>query len=189
MWILTIWRKKNAGDIPWFAEILANQSIWTTRYKTRTLFLLLQIWFAKTAWKLPIQQTHFLLQITCASTWTRLSPWTWQQNILLKCWNTTLLCGTQTQRNDNYLKNWQEMWKPDMTVQVHNWQFLLNKWISDPNGLSDSFHLLPETHHRHCPVRIKVTGTISCTVQAIRTAILQISGYVWNILIQCLANK
>jgi len=67
----------------------------TTGFKTCTLFLLLQMWLAKIAWKLPIQRTHFLLQITCASTWTRLSPWTWQQNILLKCWNTTSLCGLQ----------------------------------------------------------------------------------------------
>ena len=54
------------------------------------------------------------------------SPWTWKQNIPLKCHNKTLLCGTQTRRNNNYLKNWQEILKPNMTGHVHNWQFLLN---------------------------------------------------------------
>ena len=177
-------RKKNAGDITRFAEVLVDQSIWTTRYKTRPLFLLLQNWLAKIAWKLPIQQTHFLLQITYASTWTRFchpehGSRTYLWNVRTELYYVVYKPEEMTiiwkigKKCENPI--WQVMFTTDSScltskylIQIANCNYCIlfdvccvltvhNILYNDPNSLSDSFRFLPLISHRNCPVRIKLT--------------------------------
>jgi hypothetical protein len=141
--------------------------------------------------KLPIQQIHFFSQINHAFTWTRFChP---EHGSRIPFWNAiTKLYSVVLKPTDITI-----IWQTGKKCENLTWQVkftsdssCLTSQYLDPNGLSDSSLFLPLTSHQHCPLRIKVTslwvtGTNTCTVQAVNTAILQISGCVcvWKILI------